>query len=67
MTDTPTPNDGLPDSFTLEIERKPGGYWFVGSPEYRGLFICAPGGLDAALADVPTALSALLRLDGVSK
>jgi hypothetical protein len=54
----------LPDRFTLDIERKPDGWWIVRAPTVHiGLFI-AHQDLATALADAPGALAAIVRLDG---
>ena len=67
---TPTPSiervtdiTGLPERFTLEIERK-GEWWKITAPTVHvGLFV-AHQDLIVALSDAPGALAAILRLDG---
>lgn len=61
---TTAPLTSLPDRFTLDIERKPDGWWKITAPSvHTGLFI-ARQDLADALADTPEALAEILRLDG---
>lgn len=61
----PTDLSALPDRFSLEIERKPDGWWVVRAPGVHvGLFV-AHQDLTVALADAPGALAGIVRLDGV--
>lgn len=55
--------DGLPDRFTLLIERK-GDWWKITAPQsHIGLFV-AHQDIFVALSDVPGSLAQILRLDG---
>jgi hypothetical protein len=55
----------LPERFSLDIERKPDGWWVVRAPGVHiGLFV-AHQDLTAALADAPGALAGIVRLDGL--
>jgi hypothetical protein len=55
----------LPDRFTLQVERKPDGWWIVTAPGVHiGLFVAAPD-LPGALADAPATLAQIVRLDGI--
>ena len=55
---------GLPDRFTLVIEKKPDDWWKISAPEHHtGLFI-AHKDLYAGLANAPGALALILRMDG---
>ena len=61
---SPADLSGLPDSFALEVQRKPDGWWVVRAPTVHvGLFV-AHRDLQVAMADAPGALAAILRLDG---
>lgn len=60
----PLSNTTLPSDFAVCVERRPDGWWLVTAPAVHvGLFIIHRD-LSVALADVPAALSELLRLDG---
>ena len=55
---------GLPQRFTLDVERKENGWWVVRSPAlHAGIFVAREDICDA-LAEAPGIIAEILRLDG---